>query len=142
MNARSMGYRTGEERKLNELEQAMNAMFVERDKEPYPMHIGKTVTVHIGSGSAQGVYHGLNDEAQIVLLPSIQREEYPTKPNSGQNKIVLYWEKEIPDIAQFEDVTGVSPIRKEYLDWLVKHFKRKYSKRHKYSRPTKSFGCF
>ena len=120
-----IGFQT-RNREETELEVLLGARFVTKDKEPYPFHIGKVVGVHASNGTAIGVYQGLTDKEDIVLFPSVQYEKYPTDAYGEKVKMKAYWDEERPELIKYRVISGVSPIRKEHLDWIVQNIGRDF----------------
>lgn len=124
MTNRNIGYKPREGRPMSELEEEMQIEFVDKDVEPYSNNIGECVRVQLGSGAAHGVYRGLNERGSIVLIPSVISEFYPTDTNSDQGKTTYYWEEKRPNFISASAISGMSPVRKEYLDWIVENWGR------------------
>ena len=107
-------------RKPTELEESMGSLFVDVDREPFSHNKEKTVAVHVGNHDVYGVYKGLNDKGFIVLFPSVKSEFTPLNTvNLEQGRRICYWENERPDFVRFDAITGMSPIRAEYLERIV-----------------------
>ncbi len=115
-----------DENEERELEKLLGAKFLAKDREPYCAHLGQYVNVHVGGGVVQGLYQGLTENGHIILLPSVQSEKYPTDQTFKEIITKFYWETSRPDMIKFEAVGGMSPVRKEYLDWVIQNVGRDF----------------
>jgi hypothetical protein len=117
---KGFGPREETPREMNELERYCGARFVEEEKEPYPGDIGKLRTLHLRGAALFGVYRGMTERGQIVLLPHVVYEfEDPLTINKENTRHVCYWATKVPKHVGVEQVEGMDPCRIEFLQRMI-----------------------
>ena len=117
----SFGFNTKDEREESELEKELGFRFLKTDKDKYAVHRDKNVAVYAGSGIIYGVYRGTNENNLVVLLPAILREFTPFNEYEQDKGVTkFYWEKTRPVIIELGTVSGMNPVREEYLESIAR----------------------
>jgi hypothetical protein len=106
-----VGYRVkeSEEREATELEELLQTKFVGRGGDPYPAEIGKHVSVDVGGSTRVGVYRGMTEKGNLILIPSINNEFDNT------DRKFSFIETERPQYISHSAVKNVDPISEKFF---------------------------
>ena len=107
----------------NELEISLGTDFVDLDgSEPYPLHLNKAVKLYVGASTLAGIYRGLTEKGDFVLLPFIASVNVPKSFFGSEYRgetSLRYWEKEKPQIVRLGSLNGIDPDNIDDLNMIV-----------------------
>ena len=106
-----------DESQLTDLEKHMDVRFVDNHDEPWPHFKNNLVEIFLGNASARGVYKGITNGDEAILLPHLVYEPIPLE--DGKHRDFYRWDEEEPSQISRHIIGGIRAANPDYIRYLL-----------------------